>query len=449
MILIVVDSLRRDYWEGCAAVESLPRTSWAFRRAYATECWTLPSHLSMFTGLMPSEHGAHFQSMAYRGNAPTIAEVLGAEGYHCEAITRNHVFDGTIPGVCRGFDRVQRPVSPRLPGLVELFLAAAKPRFRRHLTNTGFFHSQHRSNARFMRDFAAALLPADDRALRVALDTIGEQRAIGRPHFVFANLYDVHAPYPPHAESVLRPWSSIDGMIENLTMPVALAHLGEHRYLRQGFSLSDACRRRLRGRYADAVKISAKRLSEFLSELDCMGVFDDTLVILCSDHGEAFGEHGLYLHDASVYETHVRVPLWIWHPREAGGVVDDVVSLRYLFDLMRRAGCGLDVGQGTILDPAFRRRHAFAAAEHFNYQRLVGVKPEFRRKQLAIIGSRGKVAFRGVGAASFYDLELDRDELEGEKVSDNEGMDCLARCMPASAADAARVHVESFIAGCG
>ena len=57
----------------------------------------------MFTGLLPSQHGAHFQTMAYSGPAPTVAELLAAAGYHTEIVTRNSLFDGTIPGITRGF----------------------------------------------------------------------------------------------------------------------------------------------------------------------------------------------------------------------------------------------------------------------------------------------------------------------------------------------------------
>ena len=68
---------------------------------------------SMFTGLLPSEHGAHFQSMAYRLPCPTVAERFAAAGYHTEIITRNSIFDGSLPGVTRGFTRITRPVSER------------------------------------------------------------------------------------------------------------------------------------------------------------------------------------------------------------------------------------------------------------------------------------------------------------------------------------------------
>jgi arylsulfatase A-like enzyme len=69
VLLLVVDSLRLRslFGDGGARTPFLARLGEEavyFRRGYATECWTLPSHASMFTGLLPSEHGAHFQTMS-------------------------------------------------------------------------------------------------------------------------------------------------------------------------------------------------------------------------------------------------------------------------------------------------------------------------------------------------------------------------------------------------
>jgi arylsulfatase A-like enzyme len=95
IVLIVIDSLRAASLErgnGSRARTSffhrLDRETTGFRRAYASECWTLPAHCSIFTGLLPSQHGAHFQTMAYTKSAPTIAELLAKAGHHTEVITR-------------------------------------------------------------------------------------------------------------------------------------------------------------------------------------------------------------------------------------------------------------------------------------------------------------------------------------------------------------------------
>ncbi len=237
-------------------LDRLGRETICFRRAFATECWTLPSHASMFTGLLPSEHGAHFRTMAYRGAAPTIAEILSEAGYATELITRNFVFDGTIPGITRGFGKCARPLSPRgARNPFALLLALTKPRFRRHVRTTGFFHAAQRENREFLETFARSLHPADDIALELVLDTMAEHRRRGQRFFVFCNLYDVHAPYPPRADSILRPFSSPSGFVENLFFGYDMSRLGAHRYLREGFRMSARGRRTLLGRYRCAPPI--------------------------------------------------------------------------------------------------------------------------------------------------------------------------------------------------
>lgn len=140
VILLVVDSLRSDavHAGGTPFLHRLASEAVFFRRAYATECWTLPTHASMFTGLLPSQHQAHFQTMAYEGAEPTVAELCAAGGYQTEIVTRNPIFDGTIPGITRGFQRnVRLTAERRTLDPLSLLLAASKPRFRRQIQSTG------------------------------------------------------------------------------------------------------------------------------------------------------------------------------------------------------------------------------------------------------------------------------------------------------------------------
>jgi arylsulfatase A-like enzyme len=421
VVLIVVDSLRAASLEafggrgpGTPFLSCLHERTVCFRRAYATECWTLPTHCSMFTGLLPSQHGAHFHTMAYRGAAPTIAEILSRAGFHTELITRNFVFDGTIPGITRGFVKSTRIVSPRKRlDPFSLFLAAAKPRFRRHVRSTGFFHPLQRDSRRFLTDFARALLPADRLALDHLLERMQDHRRSNRRYFLFANLYDVHAPYPPSADSVLRPFVSLHNILENVRFPGVMARLGAHRYLKPGFRISARGRRMLLERYHRAIELMDEKLATFWREASRSGLLDDTLLILTSDHGEAFGEHGLYLHDASVYDTHLHVPLWVHHPRLAPAVLDDVVSTRDLFGLIRSTG--LDEGYaGTILDRDRRARRPIAVAQHFHYPYDESFEPRYRRDLAAAILRSQKVIRCGDELAA-YDLEIDPGERSAER----------------------------------
>ena len=404
VVLLVIDSLRAQSLRGRAGAalrtpffDRLDRETVCFRRAYATECWTLPTHLSMFTGRLPSQHGAHFQTMAYAQAEPTIAERAAAASYHTQLVTRNYVFDGTIAGVTRGFELLDRPLAERSAiDPLAFFLALVKPRVRRHIQATGFFHPRHAEQRAFVRTFARSLIPADELALARVFAVMEEQRRAGRPYFICCNLYDVHAPYPPARDSLLRPWTSFRGIAENLALPLCLSNLGQHAYLRDGFRVSPWRQTMLRERYDRAIELMDAKLAVFYEAAHASRLFDDTLLIVTSDHGEAFGEHDLYLHDASVYDTHLHVPLWIHHPQLAPELVDDVVSMRELFTVMLTAVNQRSVRE-TILAADYRAARPIAVAEHFFYPHCADAAPRYRQNLLAVVTGHGKFILRRDG----------------------------------------------------
>jgi arylsulfatase A-like enzyme len=449
IVLLVVDSLRAQSLDA----EGGPRTPFlqrlgtecvTFREAYATECWTLPTHCSLFTGLLPSEHGAHFHSMAYSQAAPTIAELLARAGYHTEIVTRNFAFDGTIPGITRGFRTHTRLLADA--GALNpfaIFLALAKPRFRRHVRRTGFFHPLQRENRQFLTTFARSLMPADQRNLDHLLEQMQRLQRRREPYFIFSNLYDVHAPYPPTARSILRPFRSWRGTVENLTFPYFISYLGEHTYLRPDFHVSERGRRMLLGRYHSAIELMDAKLQDFYEAARRSGLLDDTLLIVTSDHGEAFGEHNLYLHDASVYNTHLHVPLWIHHPARPPAVVHDVVSTRDVFGLMRAVGLDGE-WRGTLLDADYRAAHPVALAEHFHYPHLANMAPRYRQNIVAAITATQKVIVRADGV-EHYDLGRDAAEVAPEVAPLTEfAAACRRAGLAGSAIMGAVAHLEEW-----
>lgn len=423
IVLIVIDSLRAaslNRGNGpappLAFFERLDSETMTFGRAYAPECWTLPAHCSIFTGLLPSQHGAHFQTMAYTKSSPTIAELLAGAGYHTEVITRNFVFDGSIPGITRGFQKNTRPLAAtkRLHPFA-LVLAAAKPRFRRKIRETGFFHPSQRQNRQFLKTFARAMMPADRQALDYTLEQMAALRRSGKTYFLFCNLYDVHAPYPPTPTSIFRPLWTPRGIVEAVSVLGPLARLGSHAYLRPGFRISERGRKLLLARYESAVALMDRKLSNFYEAARGAGLLDDTLLVITSDHGEAFGEHDLFLHDASVYDTHLHVPLWIHHPGRAPERIDDVVSTRDLFHVIAAIGLGKDLGD-TLLSAAYRAKNPIALAEHFYYPHASDILPQYRRNLTAAIAWPEKIVVRGTQAVR-YDLSRDREENAEEPFS--------------------------------
>jgi len=452
IVLLVVDSLRAASLRGTSTqgprtpfLERLGRETVAFRRAYASECWTLPTHMSMFTGLLPSEHGAHFQTMAYRHRAPTIAELLAAASYHTEVITRNSLFDGTVSGATRGFG-VNTQVLADLGRAASPFafvLALAKPRVRRLIESSGFFSLLQRKNQAFLYTLARMGIPADRPALQHALEVMARHRKRGAPYFLFLNLYDVHAPYSPSPASPLRPWRTPQGWLENLTLPALLPKVSSHAYLKPDFRMSERGRRVLLGRYHRAIELMDGKLESFYTAARGAGLLDDTLLVVTADHGEAFGEHELYFHDASVYDTHLHVPLWIHHPAVAPAPVDDVVATRDLFHLFRAAGTDGRLS-GTLLDPAARAARPVALAEHFHYPHTTGLLERYAQNiAAAVVGAR-KLVLRREGPLQ-YDLGRDPDERcpEPSTVSAFEAT-CRRDGAPAAAIAAAAEHLRRW-----
>jgi arylsulfatase A-like enzyme len=454
VVLIVVDSLRACSLNGGGGLlptlpflRDLGREATHFRRAYATECWTLPSHCSMFTGLLPSQHGAHFHTMAYTNKAPTIAELLSQEGIDTEIVTRNFVFDGTIPGVNRGFRRhtqllsVEGPLNP-----FALLLGVTKPRFRRHVRSTGFFHPLHQDNRSFLTTFARAMMPADRLSLDYILERMTAHRRDDQNYFFFANLYDVHAPYPPTEKSILRSFRSLQGLVENVSFPYFISRLGAHTYLKPGFRLSESGRRLLLGRYHTSITLMDAKLRDFYQAARDNALLEDTVVIITSDHGEAFGDHGLYLHDASVYETHLHVPLWVYWPGRSAEVVDDIVSTRDLFGLIRNAALGGNAA-GTILDAGYRQQHPIALAEHFYYPHAKNMDARYKQNITAAIGGTHKVIRRREGLVA-YDVGEDPEETRPTMTSiETVAAEWSRRGIQARSIEAVAAHLEAWQVG--
>jgi arylsulfatase A-like enzyme len=452
IVLVVVDSLRAcslglPPGEGPRTpfLQRLARETTSFRRAYASECWTLPSHASMFTGLLPSQHHAHFQTMAYTRAAPTVAELLSAVGYRTEIVTRNSLFDGTIAGITRGFQRNTRLLaeSSRRADPLSLLVALAKPRVRRLIRRSGFFGALQRGNRGFVATLARMGLPADRLALDHALERMAHHRRRGEPYFLFLNLYDVHAPYSPSETSPLRPFRTPRGCLENLALPTLLPRISSHAYLRGELRLGARRRRMLLDRYHRAIELMDAKLAAFYDAARGAHLLDDTMLIVTSDHGEAFGEHQLYFHDASVYDTHLHVPLWIHHPERAPSVVDDVVSTRQLHTLIRAVGFD-GSWRGTLLDPAACRAHPAALAEHFHYPHTEGLLERYTHDiAAAVVGTRKAIVRRD--GLELYELASDPFETAP---SAGTIADFTAACrrdgFPASAVAAAAAHLRRW-----
>lgn len=319
VILIVLDTARADALEpygappgSTPAIADLARRGVAHRQVQATASWTLPSHASMFTGLLPRATGIVDRPDATPHSARAALEtqrdrmlpaVLRANGYATGAVSTN-LWITEDSGFGLGFDE---------------FVTVASAR-QAHL---------HRDDlrSRLSWDREALRARADDGAAEAGATLrrwLGD--GPGRPFFWFVNLVECHSPYLPP-----RPWNDLG--------PLARVRAAEdaRRYLTMaaiwkacagGFDVPDHALARMRHLYARSVRLMDDWLADLLGELDRAGALDETLVILTSDHGENFGEGGLMGHAFSLDQRLTHVPLVAAGPGAPGD--DGVLSLARL-----------------------------------------------------------------------------------------------------------------------
>ncbi len=248
VVLISIDTLRSDrlpaYGYGgveTPAIDRLARDGVLFERAFTHANLTLPSHVSLFTGLLPPEHGVR-DNIGYRldESRATLPAELRRHGYSTGGFVSSYVLRPWT-GIDRGFDVYNADVQ---------FDAGLQ-------------------FGRLQRPGLETLAAASE-----WLDGVGE------PFFLFLHLYEPHAPYTPPSPYAERYDDPYDGEVAA----------------------------------ADAV------VGDLVRKLEQLGLYEDAVVILLSDHGEGLMDHGEMDHLIFVYREVLQVPLIVKLPgSERGG----------------------------------------------------------------------------------------------------------------------------------
>ena len=141
-----------------------------------------------------------------------------------------------------------------------------------------------------------------------------------KPFFLFLNYYDPHTPYRPP-----EPWGD-----PNIPPELCDIHSGHYDDVLKGVrELTEEEHRVLLSQYDGEIRFTDSQIEWLFFEMKQLGVYDSTLIVVTSDHGESFGEHRLLGHGRALYEDLVRVPLIIKYPQNDRkvGVAEDRVSI--------------------------------------------------------------------------------------------------------------------------
>jgi len=324
IVLIVMDTVRRDHLS-CYGykrrtspfLEKLAKTARVYQNAYATSCWTFPSHASLFTGLYPVSHGVHWEHRQAEEGLVTLAEVLRDHGYQALGLSENIVVNAKS-GFAQGFERFTHPIQMLGRG------KAAQTMFQEIVAQRG-----------------------------------------DKPLFVFVNLMAAHAPYnssrqflgtflsdPAYADAYRI--DILDTIIKGKETlgEKRLTHLTEH--------------------YDAEVRYVDYAVEQMAGALQSAGLWDSTLFVVTSDHGENLGDHDLVDHQLCLYESLVHIPLIVHYPKcfPPGSQEENPVQITDVFPTVLRVA-GIDPeaypAQGVSLLPGRTCAEREILCEYYRY----------------------------------------------------------------------------------
>jgi arylsulfatase A-like enzyme len=381
VLFIVLDTQRVDrlscYGYDLPTTPNLDKfaaTATRFETAIAPAQWTVPSHASMFTGLYPSEHTMVQSYSVMPENLTTLAERLRDGGYFTAGFCNNPLVGVINNGLRRGFLSFLNysgllTSRPNQAGTSSGWIGRYRQWFKRQLSGvmTRIQDAFARSDWLLSLSFTPLMVPLWQTALSFKGNTAKSLEDTARllcdrpgiepdqPVFAFVNLMGTHMPYHPprryieqFAPHVLRDRDARN-FLQRFNSDVYgwLAPLTG--------ALDEPQKKTLDGMYDAEVAAQDAQLGRFFDQLRQAGRLDNTLVVICADHGEHLGEKQFMGHSLSIYNELIRVPLIVQDPTQQlpqGSVVEAVVSTRRLFHtVLSAAGLADEAEQQLSLLP--------------------------------------------------------------------------------------------------
>jgi arylsulfatase A-like enzyme len=332
-LILSIDTLRADHLgsygysrDTSPHLDRFADRSVRYQNAFAPAPWTLPSHVAMLSGRHPYQVGIVDYESSIPAEVPLLSESLAAAGYQTAA------FVDSAPGGLLGGDR----------GFSRGFDV--------------FRHAPHAATSRYRYDMATTV--------DVGLQWL-EERDRARPFFLFLHTKSVHttpadplllaesdAPYdkPEPFRTRFLPsrrlqfrWGESAEVAGVTYLRVLNDRIAAGRFDRRLFPPSRV--EELVGLYDGGIYYVDQHFQRLLAGMEGLDLAEDTVVVVASDHGEAFLDHRFFLHK-EVYAPLLRVALIVHDPREPGaGVVSQRVALSDVAPtILQRAGLPLPDG---------------------------------------------------------------------------------------------------------
>lgn len=388
IILIVADSLRFDavYRGNDLGVPYMQQHGIQFTNARSAACWTLPGTASLFTGLMPHEHGSSTHTRWFKDELPSLASQLKTVGYKPIMVTANSVTTEVF-NLSKDFDEVYKIwqyVESRHPMLLRLVLTLNKPRIRRMVMkpNDEIF-------SKLSEDLSQGLVWAQKTCHNLFDKTLEVMRANnnrGQQTFFFLNMMETHYPY--HVNDTFELLSkTLRGKMREWH---AFYHLLSQTFMKTGRPMiKEDMLELLRERQHRAWQLVRRDLDAFIEELHRD---KDNLVVFCSDHGDNFGDQGWQYHFNNVTDAGNRVPLfWFGHEHPAPTVLAHNISSRFIQPSILEAA-GLGPQQANLFQEG---PTTLPLLQSYWYNNDGSTMPQYKYNQICFIKDEGRYVLRG------------------------------------------------------
>lgn len=417
VLLIVLDTLRRDTLynnlDKLPNLKKLASESTVYRNAVSPSPWTIPTHASIFTGLYPSEHGMTMRFndsemvraiSSFPQQNKTFQEKLRAEGYKTILVSAN-ILVGKDTAFQQGFDQVVN-VGPVVKQM--------EYSRQQHALSNGEPLNKYQSIGKL---FELRKLIGTSNLLKIISLGVRRRlynRRIGFPHYkghkdvlqefinsnpkspflAVLNCIEMHEPYN-FRRSKMKFFDSRDSFEIARRSYFRASFTGNLEGAEKHSSTLESAREAL----LNEVQLVDEFIGSLVQYLKSSGSYDDSIIVVTSDHGQSMGENLYIGHEYKLNDAVVNVPLLIKIPGKSPSTVDDYVNTVDIYDFI--LGVAKDGSSGMAL-------HDYVFSEAFGYNEpkwnlFLGdmakeYPPEIRKRvwsqngySLTVNGSRGTI----------------------------------------------------------
>jgi len=311
VLWIILDSLRADHISSYGYsrnttphLDRLAENGVIFTQAISPGTGSPSVHTSWLTGLYPSEHGIWGgPNIKVSPNLPLLSELMCDAGYLTAGFSTNLHF-GKRYGLDRGFSSFLELQDQRKSSNLALIYRCLNKMSK--VINHGRADWGEKNHSKLLAEVLVSWI---------------NQNIDAQPFFILCNFMETHVPHKPPWKFLTKFVTREDGWRNQMNLVNHLS-VDAARYISGKSGITDDDMRLLLDLYDAEIAFIDDCIGNIMHFLEQKGLLENTLIIITADHGDFYGEHGLIMHNAFLYDELIRVPLIMKLPNVfEGGII--------------------------------------------------------------------------------------------------------------------------------